>query len=788
MVNKIIVLFFSFLTWTGHSQSVQTLMNEPLDLSKDFKDYTNTYFLADSLVDFDPATSTGQVLWRRAEYFPAHAFNYTQHGLKRTVQNEFPAREYAQDPKWKFSLEFIDSRTVRMQMHTGISNSRSSEHLMIPDEIPHSKEWQYRAINGGHEYTSVHGSIRISTYPWSVQVLDINGKILTSTKHPNDNAGFCQNLPFCYVRRASDYSRSVGAVFSLLPDEKIYGFGESFSKLNKMGQKVQLYTCDPNGVETNFMYKPIPFFMSNKGYGMFMHTSSPITCDIGQSYGASNALLIGDETLDLFIFIGKPKEILEEYTNLTGKAPMPPLWSFGLWMSRITYFSEKDGRDVAAKLRQHKIPADVLHFDTGWFETDWQCDYEFSKNRFPDAPGMIKDLASNGFKTCLWQLPYFVPKNKLFNEIIEKDLYVKNDKGNIPFEDAVLDFTNPKTIEWYTNKLKGLLDMGVSAIKVDFGEAAPFDGIYSNGRTGFYEHNLYPLRYNKIVSDLTKLTRGERIIWARSTWAGSQRYPIHWGGDAESSDMGMEAQLRGGLSLGLSGFTFWSHDIGGFTKRTPEDLYRRWLPFGIFSSHTRCHGQPPKEPWDYSPAFEEYFRSTVELKYQLMPYVYTQSLISSQKGWPVIRSLFFEFPDDQGTWDIDNEYMFGENILVAPIFETGSTSRSVYLPKGNWIDFQTKKSFSSGWHTMQTDKLNCIILVKEGTVLPVLKSAQHTGELDWDSITLNTYGNNGNWFGHLAYPDHMEIHDIKLSQKPKKAIVPASTLPSRSKFLIQENK
>lgn len=486
-----------------NGQSSQTLMNEPIDLSKDFRDYTNTYFLADSLQDFDAGSASGQVIWRRAEFFPAHAFNYTQHGIKYTSQNEFPSREYAQDPAWGFKLEFVSPKILRIKMQTGVTKTDNDQHLMIPGTVPTDHTWQYRSIPNGHEYKSKYGSVRIMAYPWSVLIYDANGKLLTKTKHSADNAGFCQNLPFCYVRRAADYSRSIDAVFTLSPDEKIYGYGESFSKLNKVGQKLQLYTCDPNGVETNSMYKPIPYFMSNKGYGMFMHTSSPITCDIGQTYGASNSMMIGDESLDLFVFIGNPKEINEEYTRLTGRAPMPPLWSFGLWMSRITYFSEADGRQVAAKLREHRIPTDVLHFDTGWFETDWQCDYEFSKSRFPDALGMIQDLKSNGFKTCLWQLPYFVPKNKLFNEITDQGLNVKNDKGNIPYEDAVLDFTNNKTIEWNQKKIKGLLDMGVSAIKVDFGEAAPYKGIYSNGKTGFYEHNLYPLRYNKIVSDLT---------------------------------------------------------------------------------------------------------------------------------------------------------------------------------------------------------------------------------------------------------------------------------------------
>jgi alpha-D-xyloside xylohydrolase len=578
----------------------------------------------------------------------------------------------------------------------------------------------------------------------------------------------------------------VGAVFELSPNEKIFGCGESFTSMNKYGQKVNLYTCDPNGVETGGMYKPIPFYLSSKGYGMFMHTSAPITCDFGNTYGATNQMLIGDESLDLFIFIGEPKDILDQYTDLTGKAPMPPLWSFGLWMSRITYFSETDGRQVAAKLRKNQIPTDVLHFDTGWFEVDWRCDYEFAESRFEDPEKMIADLKRDGFRTCLWQLPYFVPQNKLFPEIIQNGLHVKNAKGNIPFEDAVLDFTNANTIDWYEAKIKNLLEMGVAAIKVDFGEAAPYKGIYDNGRTGFYEHNLYPLRYNKIVSELTKEVNDEHIIWARSAWAGSQRYPLHWGGDAESSDMGMEAQLRGGLSLGLSGFSFWSHDIGGFTKRTPEHLYRRWLPFGVLSSHTRCHGQPPKEPWDYGTEFEDYFRKVVEMKYRLMPYVYAQAKIASDQGLPMVRALFIEYPNDPGAWTVDNAYLFGSDIMVAPLFEQGSKERAVYLPgKEDWVDFQTGKSYAPGWHTIQAGEIEAIILVRSGTVLPKIELAQSTDNMDWTQIELEVFGDQTEASGWFYSPEEQLLHQIKVTQKRNgKLSLQKEGLPSGINFTL----
>ena len=784
-IFSVLFLVFNCLT-INFAQSTQTLLNEPIDLSKDFKDYTNTYFLADSLAAFNPQTGTGSVKWRRAMYHPAHAFDYTQQALQRVPQNEFPAAEYAADPVLPFTLEFVSAKTVRLKMQTGTVVQQPEPSLMlVKDPLSKMSDWTYSKIKNGHQYKSAFGSVTVMENPWAIEFRDVKGKLLTKTHHSSDNKGFCANMPFCFVRRAADYSRSVGAVFEISPDEKIFGCGEAFGAFNKYGQKINLYTCDPNGVETNGMYKPIPFFMSSRGYGMFMHTSTPITCDFGQTYGASNALLIGDESLDLFVFLGEPKDILDEYTDLTGKPPMPPLWSFGLWMSRITYFSEADGRNIAAKLRKNSIPTDVLHFDTGWFETDWQCDYEFAKSRFPDPVKMISDLKADGFRTCLWQLPYFVPKNKLFKEITEGGMHVKNAKGNVPFEDAVLDFTNPKTVDWYRGKIGNLLKMGVSAIKVDFGEAAPFNGIYANGRTGFYEHNLYPLRYNKIVSDLTKEINGESIIWARSTWAGSQRYPLHWGGDAESSDMGMQAELRGGLSLGLSGFTFWSHDIGGFTKRTPENLYRRWLPFGVLSSHTRCHGQPPKEPWDYGDDFQNYFRDVVNMRYKLMPYIYAQSKSAAEKGLPMVRALFVEFPNDKGAWTVDNEYMFGSDILVAPLFEGDSKQRSVYLPQGQWIDYQTNKVYNSGWQTIDIDKIEAIILVRDGAVIPHIKLAQSTKDLDWTNIDLVAYTTGNEAKGSFCLPNDNILRRVSVTKKGKAFSLNNGDLPKTVSFKVR---
>jgi alpha-D-xyloside xylohydrolase len=743
------------------------LLSDPVDISSDFHDFSQTYFLADRLAAFDPVKGEGAVVWRRNELVPRIAFDNMEAVLRTFGGVTFPEREYAVDPALPFSIQFVSPRTVRIRMNTSAQARPDASSLMLVGEPPHDNSWKYEKIPGGHRYTSTAGSVTILENPWHIEFRDAQGRLLTRTNHTSDyQTSLDPALPFSFIRRPSDYSRSVAAVFSLSPGEKLFGCGESFTRLDKRGQKVVLWANDANGVESGRMYKPVPFFMSSRGYGMFVHTSAPATFDFGASYGLSNALLLGDDELDLFVFLGEPKDILNEYTNLTGKASMPPLWSFGLWMSRITYFSEDEVRGVAAKLRQNRIPADVIHLDTGWFETDWRCDYKFSATRFKDPAKMIADLKQDGFHISLWQLPYFVPQNSLFPEILAKGLAVKDGRGNLPYEDAVLDFTNPATVAWYQEKIAGLLRMGVGAIKVDFGEAAPLTGVYANGRSGFYEHNLYPLRYNQAVADITRQVTGENIIWARSAWAGSQRYPLHWGGDAGNTDTAMAATLRGGLSFGLSGFSFWSHDIGGFTAKSPEELYRRWVPFGMLTSHSRCHGAPPKEPWEYSAAFLDDFRRADEMKYRLMPYIYAQAKDSSERGLPMVRALFIEYPGDPGAWQVEDEYLFGADILVAPLFEAETTGRDVYLPQGQWIDYQTGKLYPAGWHRIEAGRIPIVMLVREGAVIPHMQAAQSTSRLDWSKLEMVVYASGSeNAQGLVCLPSDNVLHKVEAARR-----------------------
>ena len=752
---------------------VQYLQGMQKDMSTDFYDLSNTYFLADSLVSFDSSKGEGLVQWKRYRLSPRQAFNLNGYWPVRMQMLDFPDAAYENDPALKIKIEWITPRTARIRMLTTPIEPKDTDQddVMFCETfkarkkgipIPVIQPNKPNSISFGLGSPS-YGSIEIQKYPFRIVIKDAKGKVLTQTRHNIDNDSTqVKLLPFSFIKRGSDNSRSINPVFLLSPGERIYGCGESFTSLNKVGQKVHLSVTDPQGPETDGMYKPVPFYFSNRGYGIFMHTSAPVTADFGASYIGAQRLFMADEQMDFFIFFGEPKDILNEYTNITGKSPMLPLWSFGTWMSRITYFSQDEGLEIARQLRKHKIPSDVIHFDTGWFGVDWQCDYEFAKERFKDPVGMLKQLSKDGFHTCLWQLPYFTPKNRFFPEIIEKGLHVVNAAGGMPVEDAVLDFSNPATVSWYQSKIEGLMKQGVSTIKCDFGEAAPYNGFYHSGKGGLYEHNLYPLRYNKALWEVVERSHpGEGIIWARSAWAGSQRYALHWGGDAATNNIGMLGDLRGGLSFGLSGFSFWSHDMGGFVTASPEDIYRRWLPFGFLSSHTRAHGAPPTEPWLISESFTEAFRACAEMKYKLMPYVYAQAKDCSERGLPMVRALLVEFPQDPGAWLVEDEYMFGSQMLVAPLMESGN-SRTVYLPKGKWIDYQTGKVYAGGYQTIEAGRIPAIILVRDGSIIPHVPLAQRTDQIQWDKVELKTYKADAKTCtGLLFKPGDTQLQTIK---------------------------
>jgi alpha-D-xyloside xylohydrolase len=743
--------------------------NEPVDVSKEFARQENHFFVGSTVSEFDPASASGKILWKGFSLKQRVSYHQVTLQLEDyKVWEDLPPDEYEDDQALPFSLSFVTPRTARLRLAARPTTPPLDEpSLMLIGEPPSDDSWEVSGDGSSTTYAGPHGSVTLNTDPVRFEFRDLSGDLLTRTWNLADTRGVVNTrpTPFSFVRNASNLRRHIAAAFTLSPDEKLFGCGESFTRLDKRGQKLVLWTYDAYGAQTPDMYKPVPFFLSNRGYGMFVHTSSPLTFDLGGSYAGANVIYLGDDTLDLFFFLGSPKEVLSEYTALTGRAPTPPLWTFGLWMGRESYSSEKETREVARKLREHGVPCDVIHLDTDWTEVPHRCDFEFSPSRFPDPKKMLSDLKDEGFRVSLWQLPYFNPNNDLHGEVIEEGYAVLSANGKPPVDDAVLDLSNPDAVAWYQRKLAGLLEMGAGIFTADFGEAAPLSGIYHGRRSSFQEHNLYPLRYNKAVAEVTEEVTGNGAIYARSAWAGSQRYPLHWGGDPENTGGAMVGTLRGGLSLGLCGFSFWSHFIGGFAYPSPEDLYRRWLAFGVLCSHARCHGAPPREPWEYGEGFTDDFRRIVELRYRLMPYVYAQARLASREGHPMLRTLFFEYPEDRTSWLVEDQYLFGTDLLVAPLMEDEPV-RDVYLPPGPWTDYQTGETYAGErWHRIRAGEIPAVVLVRDGAAIPHIKLAQSTDRMDWSEIELAVYGAGSTAEGLLCLPEDGELHRLHLERE-----------------------
>jgi alpha-D-xyloside xylohydrolase len=739
--------------------------NEPVDVSEEFSKQENHFFVGDRVEEFDPQSASGRIRWKSFSLKQRVSYHQITTQLEEyRIWEDLPQGEYEDDRALPFDLSFVTPRTVRLRLAARPEGCRGEPTLMLVDEPPSDDSWRVSDRGSSVAYRGPCGSVVVDKDPVRFEFRDAAGGLLTSTHNLSDTSGVvnARPTPLSFVRNSATFHRHIATSFRLSPGEKLFGCGESFTRLDKRGQKLVLWTYDAYSAQTPEMYKPIPFIMSSRGYGVFVHTSAPLTFDLGRSHDEAAVVYLGDDQLDLFFFFGSPKEILSEYTALTGRAPLPPLWTFGLWMGRQTYSSEREVREVAKKLRRERIPSDVIHLDTGWPEVPHRCDFEFSSSRFADPKKMLADLKEEGFRVSLWQLPYFNPKNRLHREAIEKDFVVLTASGEPPVDDAVIDLSKPEAERWYREKLAGLLEQGVGIFTADFGEAAPLSGVYASNKGGFHEHNLYPLRYNRAVAGATEEIRGNGAIFSRSAWAGSQRYPLHWGGDAENSDGGMAGTLRGGLSLGLCGFSFWSHFIGGFPYATPEDLYRRWLAFGVLTSHSRCHGRPPTEPWEYDEEFACDFRRTVELRYRLMPYVYAQAAHACGEGHPMLRTLFFEYPEDKTSWLVEDEYLFGKDILVAPLTEE-ARSRDVYLPPGLWSDYQGGEAYEGArWHHLHAGEVPVVMLVRDGAAIPHARLAQSTGRIEWGEIELEVFGAGDSAEGYFCHPEDGGLHVLRL--------------------------
>jgi alpha-D-xyloside xylohydrolase len=542
--------------------------------------------------------------------------------------------------------------------------------------------------------------------------------------------------------------------FCLQPDEHLYGLGGQYGPLDKRGQRIVSWNRDVFGLTGSAVtYLNVPFFLSSRGYGIFLNHSSPVTYELGWPAVETGAFRVEDPYLDYFLIYGpRPGDVIARYHQLTGRAAVPPLWSFGMWMSRCRYVSRQETQEVVTRLRELGVPFDVINLDPRWLKETKKrtlagCDFVWNDEDFPDPVGFVRWLDDRGVKLCLWQNPHIWKGTAMHEEGRRRGYLVRARGGELarPLDhpDAGMpDFTNPRAARWWQGKHRSLLRMGVAAFKTDYSEAVPEDALFADGRTGHEMHNAYPLLYNQAVHEVVRRERGEGVVWARSGYAGSQRYPLNWVGDSPVSFAGMAAALRAGLSLSLSGIPFWSHDIGGFWSPagpgalTPQ-LYIRWAQFGLLSSHARFHGVGPREPWAYGEEAVAIVREFARLRYRLLPYLWALAREASEVGAPVVRPMCLEFPDDPAAPSLDAQYMLGANLLVAPVFnEEGRCC--VYLPAGRWYDYWTNEPRVGPAHLELEVPLERIpLFVRDDSILPLAPAMDYVGQQPWEPMQLD---------------------------------------------------
>lgn len=607
----------------------------------------------------------------------------------------------------------------------GIIGVRSVHHAGVVDKGPHHvlyKDHAFEPVFADKEdcieFTSGPLMLRIGKGAWTFEFFE-NGRKITGSEYKNH--GYITDI---YTKEHYMFER-----LDLSVGEYVYGLGERFTSFVKNGQSVDTWNRD-GGTSTEQAYKNIPFYVTSKGYGVFVNQEENVSFEVGSEKVSKVQFSVKGESLEYFVIAGPtPKDVISRYTDLTGKPAIPPSWSFGLWLttSFTTNYDEATVNSFIDGMAQRDIPLHVFHFDCFWMEGFEWCNFEWDKHCFPDPKGMLDRLHQDKkLKICVWINPYVGQKSPLFKEGMEKGYFLKRENGDVWQWDlwqagqAIVDFTNPEAVKWYQDHLRRLVDMGVDCFKTDFGERIPTDCKYFNGADPEKMHNFYTYLYNKAVFEVLEEMKGKgkAVLFARSACAGGQQFPAHWGGDCYGTYESMAETLRGGLSLGMAGFGFWSHDIGGFENTAPADVYKRWVAFGLMSSHSRLHGSKSyRVPWLYDDEACDVLRKFTKLKCSLMPYLYAMAAKAHETGTPIMRAMALEFPADRACATLDTQYMLGDSLLVAPVFSKEGEVE-FYLPEGTWTSLLTGEAVQGGRFVReQHDFMSLPLYVRENTIL-----------------------------------------------------------------------
>ncbi|WHX47828.1 alpha-xylosidase [Paenibacillus woosongensis] len=621
----------------------------------------------------------------------------------------------------------INGQLLTIQFHSPLPGVIGVKLVHFAGTVDHGPHFELAGGSGDHvqitenddyaELKSGNLSVRVNKGPqWSVDFYRgserITGSAFKSMAHVEENGGAV------YMREELD----------LTVGEWVYGLGERFTSFVKNGQVVDIWNKD-GGTSSEQAYKNIPFYITNKGYGVFVNDPGAVSFEVASEKVKKVQFSVPGESLEYFVIDGpEPKEVLNKYTALTGKPSLPPAWTFGLWLttSFTTNYDEATVNSFVDGMAERDLPLHVFHFDCFWMREFHWTDFKWDERTFPDPEGMLKRLKEKGLKICVWINPYIAQRSALFEEGKKHGYLVKRPNGDVWQWNlwqpgmALVDFTNPDACEWFAGYLRDLVDMGVDSFKTDFGERIPTDVVYHDGSDPVKMHNYYTQLYNKVVFEVLeeKLGKNEAALFARSATAGGQKFPVHWGGDCYADYESMAESLRGGLSLGVSGFGFWSHDIGGFENTAPADVFKRWLAFGLLSSHSRLHGSSSyRVPWAYDDEAVDVTRFFTKLKCRLMPYLFDTAVEATEQGVPTMRAMFLEFPEDPASEMLDRQYMLGDSVLVAPVFSKEGNV-AYYLPEGSWTHLLTGETIEGGkWRKENYDFFSLPLFVRPNSIL-----------------------------------------------------------------------
>ncbi|MFD5875038.1 alpha-xylosidase [Streptomyces sp. NPDC060322] len=642
---------------------------------------------------------------------------------------------------------------VRLTHHAG--KRRKGPDFEMPGAAARSAATT-RTQGAAAELTSGPLTLRLPTEgTFGLEFLDGDGRVLTSAGR--------KGSAFATL---DDGSHHMLAQLALGVGETVHGLGERFTPYVKNGQTVDMWQAD-GGTSSEQAYKNIPFYLSSRGYGVFVNHPGKVSFEVGSEAVGQVQFSVEDQTLEYFVIAGPtPKDVLARYTALSGRPALPPAWSFGLWLttSFTTSYDEATVTSFVDGMAERGIPLSVFHFDCFWMREYQWCDFEWDPAVFPDPEGMLARLKDKGLKICVWINPYIGQKSALYEEGVREGYFVQTPEGDIWQWDkwqagmALVDFTNPAATAWFQSKLKVLLDQGVDGFKTDFGERIPTDVVWHDGSDQERMHNYYTHLYNKAVFELLEEERGqgEAVLFARSAAAGGQQYPVHWGGDCWSSFEAMAESLRGGLSLSLSGFGFWSHDIGGFEGTPDPAVFKRWLAFGLLSSHSRLHGSSSyRVPWEFGDEAVDVARQFTRLKHRLMPYLYGTAVETHRTGVPTMRPLLLEFPDDPTARVADRQYLLGPDVLVAPVFSEDGTVE-YYVPEGTWTHLLTGDTVTGPAWRQETHGFDSLpLLVRQGAVL-ALGADESRPDGEWlDDLELRVFApaGTGDFTRTVTVPD-----------------------------------